>query len=156
MERDIYARIGELGIEIPPTATPAAAYVPSVRAGNLLFVSGHIPRRQDGTVWAGQLGRDISLENAKQAARQVGIDLIGTLQGAVGNLNSVRRIVKLLVLVNSSAEFTEHHLVANGASQLLGEVFGDAGLHARSAFGAAQLPLGACVEIELVAELAPV
>ncbi len=149
----IYDRLKQLGIELPPIATPAAAYVPFVRSGNLVFLSGHIPKR-DGKVWVGQLGRDIDTATGKQAARSVAIDLLGTLHAAVGDLNRVERIVKLMSLVNSTPQFTEQHLVTNGCSELLAEVFGDKGTHARSAFGVAQIPLGACVEIELVAQVA--
>ncbi|BDI06522.1 RidA family protein [Sphaerotilus microaerophilus] len=150
----IQQRLAELGISLPPVAVPAAAYVPFVRSGNLVFLSGHIAKR-DGQVWAGQLGRDVTTAEGQQAARTVAIDLLGTLQAAVGDLENVKRIVKVMSLVNSTSEFTEQHLVTNGASQLLGEVFGpERGAHARSAFGVAQIPLGACVEIELIAEVA--
>ncbi len=148
----VYDRLKTLGIELPPVSTPAAAYVPFVRSGNLVFLSGHIAKR-DGKPWVGQLGRDMDTATAKLAARAVAIDLMGTLHAAVGDLNQVARIVKVMSLVNSSADFTEQHLVTNGCSELLGEVFGAAGAHARSAFGVAQIPLGACVEIELIAEL---
>jgi enamine deaminase RidA (YjgF/YER057c/UK114 family) len=148
----VYDKLKELNITLPPVATPAAAYVPFVRTGNLVFVSGHIARRE-GKPWVGQLGKTMQTEEGKQAARQIAIDLMGTLQAAVGDLNQVKRIVKLLGLVNSSPDFTEHHLVVNGASELLGQVFGDKGAHARSAFGVAQIPTGACVEIELIAEV---
>jgi len=149
----IASRLQELGIALPPVATPAAAYVPWVRTGNLVFISGHIAKR-DGKAWVGQLGLTMNTAEGQQAARAIAIDLMGTLQAAVGDLQKVRRIVKLLCLVNSTATFTEHHLVANGCSQLLGEVFGaDIGAHARSAFGVAQIPMGACVEIELIAEV---
>ena len=141
-----------LGISLPPVSTPAAAYVPYARTGNLLFLSGHIAR-QDGKPWVGQLGKNLSTEQGQQAARAVAIDLMGTLQAALGDLGKVRRIVKVMSLVNSTPTFTEQHLVTNGCSELLGQVFGDAGKHARSAFGVAQIPLGACVEIELIAEL---
>ena len=141
-----------LGISLPPVSTPAAAYVPYARTGNLLFLSGHIAR-QDGKPWVGQLGKNLSTEQGQQAARAVAIDLMGTLQAAVGDLGKVRRIVKVMSLVNSTPDFTEQHLVTNGCSELLGQVFGDAGKHARSAFGVAQIPLGACVEIELIAEV---
>ena len=141
-----------LGISLPPVSTPAAAYVPYARTGNLLFLSGHIAR-QDGKPWVGQLGKNLSTEQGQQAARAVAIDLMGTLQAALGDLGKVRRIVKVMSLVNSTPDFTEQHLVTNGASELLGEVFGDKGKHARSAFGVAQVPLGACVEIELIAEI---
>ena len=148
----VYDRIASLGITLPPVATPAAAYVPFVRTGNLVFLSGHIARR-DGKPWVGQLGAGIDTATGRAAARAVAIDLLGTLHAAVGDLNRVRRIVKVMSLVNSVSTFTEQHLVTNGCSELLGEVFGDRGAHARSAFGVAQIPLGACVEIELVAEV---
>ena len=148
----IAQRLSALGIQLPPLAVPAAAYVPFVRTGNLVFLSGHIARR-DGKPWVGQLGRDMDTDTGKLAARAVAIDLMGTLAVAADGLDNVRRIVKVMSLVNSSPTYTEHHLVTNGCSELLGEVFADKGLHARSAFGVAQLPLGACVEIELIAEL---
>lgn len=141
-----------LGISLPPVSTPAAAYVPFVQTGNLVFLSGHIAKR-DGAVWTGQLGTDMDTATGKLAARAIAIDLLGTLQAAVGDLERVRRIVKLLGLVNSAPTFTEHHLVVNGASELIAQVFGDRGAHARSAFGVAQLPMGAAVEIELIAEV---
>ena len=149
----VYERLKALNIELPPVAVPAAAYVPFVRSGNLVFISGHIARR-DGKPWVGQLGRDTDTATAKQAARRVAIDLLGTLHAAVGDLNRVERIVKVMSLVNSSPDYTEQHLVTNGCSELLAEVFGDKGAHARSAFGVAQLPMGACVEIELIAQVA--
>jgi enamine deaminase RidA (YjgF/YER057c/UK114 family) len=148
----IYDRLKSLAIELPPVSAPAAAYVPFVRSGKLVFLSGHIARR-DGKPWVGQLGRDTDTATGKQAARAVAIDLLGTLHAAVGDLERVERIVKLMCLVNSTPEFTEQHLVANGCSELLAEVFGDKGAHARSAFGVAQVPLGACVEIELTAQI---
>ncbi|QTD43949.1 RidA family protein [Ottowia testudinis] len=147
------AKLQQLGITLPPVSAPAAAYVPFVRTGNLVFLSGHIARK-DGKPWVGQLGKQITTEEGKQAARAVAIDLMGTLQAAVGDLGQVKRIVKVMSLVNSTPDFTEQHLVTNGCSELLGEVFGDKGTHARSAFGVAQIPLGACVEIELIAEVA--
>ena len=150
----VYDKLKELNITLPPVATPAAAYVPFVRTGNLVFLSGHIARK-DGKPWVGQLGKTMQTAEAQQAARAIAIDLMGTLQHAAGgDLGRVRRIVKVMSLVNSTSTFTEQHLVTNGCSELLGEVFGDAGRHARSAFGVAQIPMGACVEIELVAELA--
>jgi len=150
----IYTKLTELGITLPPVAIPAAAYVPFVQTGNLVFLSGHIAKK-DGKAWVGQLGNNMSTDEAKLAARAIAIDLLGTLHAAVGDLNRVTRIVKVMSLVNSSADYTEQHLVTNGASELIGQVFGaDKGAHARSAFGVAQLPLGACVEIELIAEVA--
>jgi enamine deaminase RidA (YjgF/YER057c/UK114 family) len=128
--------------------------VPFVRTGSLVFLSGHIAKRQ-GQVWVGQLGLDMDTAQGQQAARAVAVDLLGTLKAAVGDLEQVRRIVKVLSLVNCTGGYTEHHLVTNGASQLLVDVFGsERGAHARSAFGVAQLPMGACVEIELIAEVA--
>ena len=146
-------KLQQLGITLPPVSAPAAAYVPFVRTGNLVFLSGHIARK-DGCAWVGQLGLTMTTDEGKAAARAIAIDLMGTLQAGAGGLDNVARIVKVLSLVNSTPTFTEHHLVTNGCSELLGEVFGDKGQHARSAFGVAQIPLGACVEIELVAEVA--
>ncbi len=149
----IQTRLQELGITLPPVATPAAAYVPFVRTGNLVFISGHIAKK-DGKPWVGQLGLTMGTDEAKLAARAIAIDLMGTLQAAVGDLENVVRIVKVMSLVNSAPTFTEQHLVTNGCSELLGHVFGPTvGAHARSAFGVAQIPMGACVEIELIAEV---
>ncbi|MCE1163675.1 MAG: RidA family protein [Rhodocyclales bacterium] len=142
----------DLGISLPPVSTPAAAYVPFVQTGNLVFLSGHIAKK-DGKPWVGQLGTDMDTATAKEAARAIAIDLLGTLQAAVGDLERVKRVVKLLGLVNSAPNYTEHHLVINGASELIAQVFGERGAHARSAFGVAQLPMGAAVEIELIAEV---
>jgi len=147
-------RLQALGITLPPVAVPAAAYLPFVRSGPLVFISGHIARK-DGKPWVGQLGLTVATDEGRAAARAVAVDLLGTLQAAAVDLARVRRIVKVLSLVNSTPTFTEHHLVTNGCSELMVEVFGpDIGAHARSAFGVAQLPMGACVEIELIAELA--
>ena len=150
---NVYDQLQALNITLPPVAVPAAAYVPFMQTGNLVFLSGHIAK-QDGKVWVGQLGKTMQTAEGAQAARAVAVDLLGTLHAAVGDLNKVKRIVKVMSLVNSSPDYTEHHLVTNGCSELIGQVFGDKGAHARSAFGVAQLPLGACVEIELIAELA--
>jgi len=151
----VLARLKALGIELPPVAIPAAAYVPYVQTGSLVFISGHIAKK-DGKPWVGQLGLTMATEEGRAAARAIAIDLMGTLQAACGgDLERVARIVKVMSLVNSTPTFTEQHLVTNGCSELLGEVFGAAGAHARSAFGVAQIPTGACVEIELIAELKP-
>jgi enamine deaminase RidA (YjgF/YER057c/UK114 family) len=148
-------KLQALNITLAAPATPAAAYVMYVQTGNLIFLSGHIAKNADGTVNVGQLGKDKTTADGKAAARSIAIDLMGTLQQAVGgDLSRVTRIVKVMSLVNSTPDFTEQHLVTNGASELLGEVFGDAGKHARSAFGVAQIPLGACVEIEMIVEVA--
>ena len=148
----VYDRLNALNIALPVVEPPVAAFVPVVRAGNLAFVSGHIAK-ENGKPWVGKLGENLTTEQGKAAARGIAIDLLATLHEALGDLNQIKRIVKLLVLVNSAPTFTEQHLVANGASQLFVDVFGDKGPHARSAFGVAQIPLGACVEIELVAEV---
>lgn len=148
----VHAKLKSLGITLPEVAIPAAAYLPFMRTGNLVFLSGHLAKR-DGQVIVGQLGKNVTTEEGKAAARLIAIDLMGTLQAAVGDLGKVKRIVKVMSLVNSTVDFTEQHLVTNGCSELLAEVFGDAGKHARSAFGVAQIPMGACVEIELIAEV---
>ena len=148
----IYDKLKQLGISLPPVAAPAAAYLPFARSGKLVFLSGHLAKR-DGRVWVGQLGLTMATDEGRAAARAIAIDLLGTLHAAVGDLNQISRIVKLMSLVNSTPTFTEQHLVTNGASELLAEVFGPSGAHARSAFGVAQIPLGACVEIELIAEV---
>ena len=150
----IAQRLADLGITLPAVATPAAAYVPFARTGNLVFLSGHIAK-QNGKAWVGQLGLTMTTAEGQKAARAVAIDLLGTLQAAVGDLARIQRIVKVMSLVNSTATFTEQHLVTNGCSELMQQVFGqEVGAHARSAFGVAQLPMGACVEIELIAEVA--
>lgn len=150
----VYEKLNALNIALPAVAVPAAAYVMYVQTGNTVFLSGHIAKK-DGKPWVGQLGRNMTTDEGRQAARAVAIDLIATLQAACGgDLNRVRRIVKVMSLVNSTGDYTEQHLVTNGASELIGEIFGEQGKHARSAFGVAQVPLGACVEIELIAELA--
>jgi enamine deaminase RidA (YjgF/YER057c/UK114 family) len=150
----IQDRLVALGITLPPVAMPAAAYVPFVQTGNLVFISGHIAKK-DGKPWVGQLGLTMGTEEGQAAARAIAIDLLGTLQAAVGgDLRRVTRIVKLMSLVSSTPTFTEQHLVTNGCSELMGQVFGpEVGAHARSAFGVAQIPLGACVEIEMIAEV---
>jgi enamine deaminase RidA (YjgF/YER057c/UK114 family) len=147
-------KLAALNITLPEVAPPAAAFVPFVRTGALVYLSGHIAK-QGGKPWTGRLGDDLTTADGQAAARAIAVDLLATLQlAAGGDLERVARIVKLLVLVSSTPSFTEQHLVANGASQLFVDVFGERGAHARSAFGVAQIPLGACVEIELVAELA--
>ena len=156
-DHPVYQKLSALGISLPPLAIPAAAYLPFVQTGQLIFLSGHIAKK-DGAVWVGQLGKNVTTAEGKAAARLVAIDLMGTLHAALSaagkDLSHVRRIVKLMSLVNSTGDFTEQHLVTNGASELFGDVFGSTvGAHARSAFGVAQIPMGACVEIELIAEI---
>lgn len=152
-QHNVYDKLKELGIELPPSATPAAAYVMCVQTGNTVFVSGHTAKK-DGKAWVGKLGATMTTEEGKAAARSVAIDLMATLHAHTGDLNRVKRIVKVMSLVNSTLEYTEQHLVTNGASELFGHVFGERGLHARSAFGVAQIPTGSCVEIELIVEVA--
>jgi enamine deaminase RidA (YjgF/YER057c/UK114 family) len=149
----IAQRLKELQIELPTAGAPAAAYVMSAQTGNTLFLSGHIAKK-DGKPLMGKLGLTMSTEEGKLAARSIAIDLMATMQAHLGNLDRVKRIVKVMSLVNSTGDFTEQHLVTNGCSELLGQVFGpQVGAHARSAFGVAQIPMGACVEIELIAEI---
>jgi enamine deaminase RidA (YjgF/YER057c/UK114 family) len=148
-----YEKLKSLKIELPSVPAPAAAYVMYAQTGNTVFLSGHIAKK-NGKPWVGQLGKNMTTEEGKQAARAVAIDLMATLQAACGgDLNRVKRIVKVMSLVNSTGDFTEQHLVTNGASELFDEIFGEQGKHARSAFGVAQIPMGACVEIELIAEV---
>ena len=148
----VYEKLKSLNITLPKVEPPVAAFVPFVRTGSLVFISGHIAKK-DGKPWTGKLGAELTTEQGKQAARGIAIELMATLQAATGDLEKIKRIAKLLVLVNSVPTYTEQHFVANGASELFVEVFGERGAHARSAFGIAQIPLGSCVEIELIAEL---
>ena len=148
----VYDKLRELQITLPEPTPPVATFVPTVRTGNLIFVSGHIAKK-DGKPWTGQLGAELGTQEGKQAARNIAIDLMGTLHQELHDLDKIKRIVKMLCLVNSTPQFTEQHLVANGASELLQEIFGEKGKHARSAFGVVQIPLGACVEIELIVEV---
>ena len=148
----VYEKLKTLNIVLPEVTPPVAAFVPFLRTGNLVYISGHIAK-QNGKPWTGQLGSDVTTEDGQRAARAVAIDLLGTLNAALGDLNKVSRIVKVMVLVNSASTFTEQHVVANGASQLFEEVFGAKGTHARSAFGVAQIPFGSCVEIEMIVEV---
>ncbi|MEM5329077.1 RidA family protein [Paraburkholderia sp. JHI2823] len=149
---NVYDRLEQLGIALPQAGAPAAAYVMSAQSGNTVYLSGHIAKK-DGKVWAGKLGDTLTTEEGKAAARSIAIDLLATLHAHTGDLNKVKRVVKLMSLVNSTLTFTEQHIVTNGASELIADVFGEKGKHARSAFGVAQIPLGACVEIELIAEV---
>ena len=152
----VYERLKNLQIalpDVPPSVVDGygAAFVPFVRTGNLVYLSGRLAKK-DGKPWSGKLGEHITTEEGKQAARGVAVELLATLQAAVGDLNKITRIVKLVVLVNSTPHFTGPHVVANGASELLREVFGERGAHARSSFGVSQIPFGCCVEIEMVVE----
>ena len=149
----VYERFEALHIALPKLTPPVAVFVPFLRSGNLIFLAGHIAKLDDQP-WVGQLGANLTTKQGKNAARAVAIDLMGTLQAAVGDLNKVKRVLKLTVLVNCTPTFIEQHLVANGASELFEQVFGEKGRHVRCAFGVAQIPFGACVEIDLIAEVA--
>ncbi len=146
-------KLMDLGIHLPAVAMPAASYVMAQSVGDMLFLSGHLAK-QNGQVWRGKLGEQLTTLQGAQAARNIAVDLIATLKHYAPDLNKVR-LIKVLSLVNSAPDFTEHHLVTNGCSELLLEVFGEHGKHARSAFGVAQIPFGACVEIELIAQILP-
>jgi len=147
------ARIKELGIDLSTPPAPVANYVPAVRTGNLVFLSGHGPRNPDGSNITGRLGDDMSIDNGYQAARTVGIGLLASLKAEIGNLDRVTRVVKLLAMVNSTPGFGDQPKVANGISDLLIEVFGDRGKHARSAVGMVALPGGIPVEVEMIVEV---
>ncbi|WP_226806900.1 RidA family protein [Candidatus Vallotia cooleyia] len=149
---NVYDQLKMLGIELPAASAPATAYMMSAQTDKIVFLSGHIAKK-NGKVWAGKLGDVLDIEQGRKAARSVAIDLIATLHSHIGDLNRIKHIVKVTSLVNSTPDFTEQHLVANGASELFVSVFGEKGKHARSAFGVAQIPLGSCIEIELIAEI---
>ncbi|HSK38507.1 MAG TPA: RidA family protein [Arenibaculum sp.] len=153
MTGSIEARLGELGIELPQAAAPAAAYVPVMRSGNTLYISGQIPVWNGEIRYKGIVGRDLSAQDAQAAARLCGLNILAQIKGACGSLDSVRRILKLGGFVACGADFTDQPKVVNGASELMTEVFGDAGRHARFAVGAASLPLGVAVEVEAIVEL---
>ena len=149
----IEKRLEELGITLPPPATPVANYVTTVQTGNLVFTSGHGPGSGQGAIYKSQLGKDATVEQGYQSARQVAINIISTLKHALGDLDRVKRVVKVVGFVNSAPTFTEQPAVVNGASDLFVQVFGDKGKHARSAVGMAQLPGGIPVEVEAVVEI---
>ena len=150
----IEQKLTDMGLELVPAAAPVANYVSAVRTGNLLFVAGHIPFRPDGTVLnAGKVGRDVSEEQGYEAAKLTMMNCLASIKAAIGDLDKVKRVVKLLVMVNADPEFGRHFIVGNGASDLLVELFGDQGRHARSAVGVGSLPLGTCVEIEMIVEV---
>jgi enamine deaminase RidA (YjgF/YER057c/UK114 family) len=150
----IEARLAELGITLPTPAAPAANYVPFVRSGDLVFVSGQIPVGPDGIRFVGKLGADADLDAGRAAARLCAINLIAQVKAAIGDLDKLVRVVKLTGFVNSTLDFTDHPKVVNGASDLMVEVFGDRGRHSRSAMGVAGLPFGVAVEVEGIFEVA--
>jgi enamine deaminase RidA (YjgF/YER057c/UK114 family) len=143
-------RLAELGITLPKPAAPVASYVPAVESGGMLHISGQISVAEDGNLILGRLGEDMNLERGIDAARRCGVMLLAQMEAALGSLDRVERIVKLGAFVNSSPSFTDQPKVANGASELMQEVFGEAGRHARSAVGVAVLPLGVAVEVDAI------
>ena len=143
-------RLSELGITLPQPAAPVAAYVPAVEHGGLLHISGQISFAEDGSLITGRVGDDVDLDGGMAAAKRCGVMLLAQIKAALGSLDRVERIVKLGVFVNSASSFTDQPKVANGASELMQDVFGEAGRHARSAVGVAALPLGVVVEVDAI------
>ncbi|MFN4012211.1 MAG: RidA family protein [Pannonibacter sp.] len=154
MSETIEARLAALGVSLPTPAAPQANYVPVVRTGNLLFVSGQIPIGPNGIEFVGKVGAEFSVEEGRACARLCGINIIAQAKAAIGDLEKVVRIVKLVGMVNSTPDFTDQPKVINGCSDFLVDVFGDKGRHARSAVSVASLPFGVAVEIEAVIEVA--
>jgi enamine deaminase RidA (YjgF/YER057c/UK114 family) len=151
----IEQKIANLGLALVAPSAPLANFVQTVRTGNLLFVAGHLPRQPNGNVLnAGKVGREVSIEQGYEAARLAAINCLTSIKAATGDLDKVKRVVKLLVMVNADPEFDQHFIVANGASDLLVELYGDSGRHARSAVGMGGLPRGSCVEVEMIVEVA--
>jgi enamine deaminase RidA (YjgF/YER057c/UK114 family) len=150
---DVEARLTELGIELPEVGAPVANYVPAVRTGNLVFCSGNGPKKPDGTWMTGKLGADITIDEGYEAARLTGIHLLAALKSEIKDLNKVKRIVKVLGMVNAAPDFSEHPKVVNGFSDLMVEVFGEKGKHARAAVGMGSLPFGIPCEIEMIVEV---
>ena len=146
-------KLKKMGLEVPPAVKPVANYVSAVRTGNLVFLSGQGPFRKDGTLITGKVGADLTLEEGYEAARRVALGLLGSLKAEIGDLDKVRRVVKLLGMVNCTPDFVDQPKVINGASDLLVEVFSDAGKHARSAVGMNALPMNISVEIEMIVEV---
>jgi enamine deaminase RidA (YjgF/YER057c/UK114 family) len=153
VEADPEARLAELGIVLPEPSVPVANYVKAVRSGNLIFLSGHGPYRSDGSLVKGKLGKDLSIEEGYEAARLTAIALLSSLKSEIGDLNKVRRVVKVFGMVNADPSFTDQPKVINGCSDLLVEVFGERGRHARAAVGMVSLPVGIAVEIDMVVEI---
>jgi enamine deaminase RidA (YjgF/YER057c/UK114 family) len=146
-------RLAELGLSVPEVAKPVAAYVPALRSGNYVYTSGQLPMRDGQLITTGKVGAEVSQEEAVECARQCGLNAIAAVKAEVGELSAVKRVVKVVAFVASTPDFTAQPQVANGVSELLGEVFGEAGRHARSAVGVSVLPLDAPVEVELLVEV---
>lgn len=149
------AWIKELGLVLPPVSTPKGLYKPVVIVGDMAYTSGHLPTREDGSLWTGRLGADVDQRTGYEAAHRVGLALLASLRAELGSLDRVRRVVKVTGLVQCTPEFQQQPAVINGCSELLAKIFGDAGVGARSAFGASALPLGAAVEIEAIFQIQP-
>ena len=149
---NIEEKLTELGITLPTVSPPAGDYVPTVKSGNLLFVSGQLPSRSGKVLIAGKVGREIELVHAQDAARLCAINALAAIKSQIGSLDQIRQIVRLEVYVNSAPGFTDQSQVANGASQLLNDLFGQAGQHARVAIGVTELPLDAAVELAMCVE----
>ena len=150
----IEQKIADMGLELASPGAPAANFVAAVRTGNLLFVAGHLPRQPDGTVLnPGKVGREVSEEQGYEAAKLAMINCLTSIKEAVGDLDKIKQVVKLLVMVNADPEFDRQFIVGNGASDLLVELYGDRGRHARFAVGMGSLPRGSCVEIEMIVEV---
>ncbi len=153
MSETIEKRLSDLGVTLPVAAAPAANYVPYCRSGNLLFIAGQLPLSEGKLQASGLLGRDVDIATGQEAAKYCAINILAQAKAALGDLEKIRRVVKITVFVASAPDFFEQHLVANGASDLLVAVLGDSGKHARAAVGAASLPLNAAVEIEAIFEV---
>lgn len=151
---DIDARLKELGIDLPAPGKPAANYVPTVVTGKLLFVSGQVPLAADGVKFVGKVGREFSIEEGQEAARLCAINLLAAMKAELGDLGRIARMVKVVGFVNAMPDFNDVHKVVNGASDLITDVLGPRGKHARSAIGMGTLPLGVAVEVEAIAEIA--
>lgn len=150
----VIARLHELGLELPPVAAPVAAYIPAVRSGQQVLTAGQLPMREGQLLYTGKVGEAVSLDQAIECAQQCTLNALAAVHAELGTLSRVERIVKVVVFVASALNFTQQAQVANGASELLGHLFGDAGLHVRSAVGVAVLPLDAPVEVEMIVEAA--
>ncbi len=146
-------RLAEIGVTLPQPAAPVASYVPAVEAGGLLYISGQISFAEDGGLITGRLGEDVDLDGGIAAARRCGVMLLAQMKAALGSLERVERVVKLGVFVSSAPGFTDQPKVANGASELMQDVFGEPGRHARSAVGVASLPLGVAVEVDAIVQV---
>ena len=146
-------KLAELGLAVPDVAKPVAAYVPAVRTGNHVYTSGQLQMRDGQLMATGKVGGEVSQEDAVECARQCGLNALAAIRAEIGELSAIKRVVKVVAFVASTTDFTAQPQVANGVSELLGEVFGDAGRHARSAVGVPVLPLDAPVEVELVVEV---